>query len=104
LEPDCEEIALQDASTAIRADSRVPGSVLRFGPQPGLFKVLPVHLPRWRLPIAIITLKNRTLSPAAQLFIDHAREPAKPFTGDRIAAQSGHKRPSSGSEIEKTQL
>jgi DNA-binding transcriptional LysR family regulator len=89
LEPDCEEIALQDASTAvvpanpIRADSRVPGSVLRFGPQHGLFKVLPVHLPRWRLPIAIITPENRTLSPAAQLFIDHARELAKPFTGDR---------------------
>jgi DNA-binding transcriptional LysR family regulator len=56
----------------------VPGSVLRFGPKHLSIKVLPIELPRWRLPTAIITLKNRTLSPLAQLFIDCAREVAKP--------------------------
>jgi hypothetical protein len=40
-------------------------------------KALPVHLPRARVPNGIITLKTRTLSPVAQLFIDCAREVAK---------------------------
>jgi DNA-binding transcriptional LysR family regulator len=57
----------------------VPGSVLRFGPKHLSIKVLPIELPRWRLPTAIITSKNRTLSPLAQLFIDCARELAKPL-------------------------
>ena len=35
---------------------------------------LPIKLPRSRPPIAIVTLKNRTLSPIAELFIQHARE------------------------------
>ena len=60
----------------------IPGSVLRFGSHPVPHKVLPIELPRWRLPVAIITLKNRTVSPAAQLFIDHARELAKPLAKD----------------------
>jgi DNA-binding transcriptional LysR family regulator len=57
------------------------GSVLRFGPERLLLKVLPIELPRWHLPVAIITLKNRTLSPVAHLFIDCARELAKPLAG-----------------------
>jgi DNA-binding transcriptional LysR family regulator len=55
----------------------VPGSVLRFGAERTLLKTLPVELPSWRLPVAIITLKNRTLSPVAQLFIETARVVAK---------------------------
>ena len=31
------------------------------------------------MPVGIVTLKNRTLSPVAQLFIDCAREVAKPL-------------------------
>ena len=42
-------------------------------------KVLPVNLPLARVQIEIVTLKNRTLSPVAQLFIEHAREVAKPL-------------------------
>ena len=42
-------------------------------------KVLPVHLPVPRSPFGILRLKNRTLSPAAELFIQHAREVAKPL-------------------------
>src|SRR5262249_34775723 len=52
----------------------VPGSVLRFVPEHLGFKVLPIELPRAELPVAIVTLKNRTLSPAAQLFIETVRE------------------------------
>jgi DNA-binding transcriptional LysR family regulator len=40
-------------------------------------KALPISLPKTHRPVAIITLKNRTLTPVAQLFIDCAREVAK---------------------------
>jgi DNA-binding transcriptional LysR family regulator len=46
-------------------------------------KVLPIKLQHARAPVGIITLKNRTLSPVAQLFIDEAREVAKPLRGRR---------------------
>jgi DNA-binding transcriptional LysR family regulator len=57
----------------------VPGSVLRLGAERMLLKPLPVDLPPWRLPVAIVTLKNRTLSPVAQLFLDRVREAARPL-------------------------
>jgi DNA-binding transcriptional LysR family regulator len=59
----------------------LPGAMLRFCGKRLSLKVLPVELPiqpRLR-PVGIITLKNRTLSPVAQLFIDCAREVAKPL-------------------------
>jgi hypothetical protein len=56
----------------------VSGSMLRFGPEHALFKALPVELQR-RLPISIITLTNRTIRPVAKLFIECAREFAKPL-------------------------
>ncbi|HLQ93334.1 MAG TPA: LysR family transcriptional regulator [Xanthobacteraceae bacterium] len=40
-------------------------------------KVLPVKLPVAEAPVGIATLKNRTLTPVAQLFIDATREFAK---------------------------
>jgi DNA-binding transcriptional LysR family regulator len=43
-------------------------------------RVLPLKLPLTRVPVGIVTLKNRTLSPTARLFIEHAREVAKPLT------------------------
>ena len=54
-------------------------SVLRFSTERSKVKVLPVKLPMARVPIGIVTLKNRTLSPVAKLFIEHAREVAKPL-------------------------
>jgi DNA-binding transcriptional LysR family regulator len=42
-------------------------------------KKLPVELPIASGPIGIMTLKNRALSPVAQLFIEAAREVAKPL-------------------------
>jgi DNA-binding transcriptional LysR family regulator len=54
-----------------------PYSFLRFHTGSAALKVLPVELPMDRLPVVIATLKNRTLSPAAKLFIQHAREAAK---------------------------
>jgi DNA-binding transcriptional LysR family regulator len=42
-------------------------------------KRLPVHLPVQPFGIGIVTLKDRTISPVAKLFIDCAREVAKPI-------------------------
>ena len=52
----------------------VPASVLKFSVKHTSIKMLPVELPTTRSQIGIITLKNRTLSPLAQLFIGCARE------------------------------
>jgi DNA-binding transcriptional LysR family regulator len=57
----------------------IPGSMLQFGPRPSTIHLLPVALPRWHQPIAIVTLKNRTLSPVAQLLIKCIRELAAPL-------------------------
>jgi DNA-binding transcriptional LysR family regulator len=56
-----------------------PTSILRFMAERPLLKVLPVELPIAPVPVGIVTLKNRTLSPTAKLFIEHAREVAKPL-------------------------
>ena len=61
--------------------SIVQGSVLRFNLDHPAFKVLPIDLPGTRRPIGAITLKARTLSPVAQLFIDCAREVARAMPG-----------------------
>jgi DNA-binding transcriptional LysR family regulator len=54
-----------------------PASVLRFPTTRSEIKVLPIRLPMAHVQNVIVTLKNRTLSPVAQLFIDCAREGAK---------------------------
>ena len=56
----------------------VPMSVLRLSKRPEI-KVLPVELQHARVPIGIVTLKNRMLSPTTRLFIDCAHEVAKPL-------------------------
>jgi DNA-binding transcriptional LysR family regulator len=57
----------------------LPESALWFPATHPRIKRVPVELSLRPMPIGIITLKNRTLSPAAQLFIDCAREVAKPL-------------------------
>ncbi|HVI65227.1 MAG TPA: LysR substrate-binding domain-containing protein, partial [Bradyrhizobium sp.] len=56
-----------------------PASALRFPIKRSEIKVLPIALPVACVPNGIVTLKNRTLSPVARLFIQHAREVAKPL-------------------------
>jgi DNA-binding transcriptional LysR family regulator len=51
----------------------LPASVLSANANWFSMKVLPVDLPVQPWPVAIVTLKNRTLSPVVQLFIDHLR-------------------------------
>jgi len=52
----------------------LPESILRFGTRRGDIKALPVEFPARPRPITIVTLKKRTLSPAANLFIGAARQ------------------------------
>jgi len=54
-----------------------PTFVLKFPARRPEIKVLPVQLPIDSAPNGIVTLKNRTLSPVAKLFVRTAREVAK---------------------------
>jgi DNA-binding transcriptional LysR family regulator len=60
----------------------LPLSMLRFHKHLPL-KVLTMETPGISFPTGIVTLKNRTLSPMAQLFIKSAREVAKPLAKTR---------------------
>jgi len=60
-----------------------PRSVLHFGITGTPIRVLPVEMPA-RLPtelapVGIVTLKNRTISPVARLFLQTVREVARPL-------------------------
>jgi DNA-binding transcriptional LysR family regulator len=61
----------------------LPGSALQFPANRSELKMLPVELPLIRVPNGVVTLKNRALSPVAQLFIEQAREVAKPLAKHR---------------------
>jgi DNA-binding transcriptional LysR family regulator len=66
----------------------MPRSVLVFAPERRTIKVLQVKLPIKSRPVGIVTLRGRTLSPAAELFIQTIREVVRPLTGkDHVAAK-----------------
>jgi DNA-binding transcriptional LysR family regulator len=54
--------------------SAFPSSVMRINAEQYALKVLPVDLPVRPWALAVVTVKNRTLSQVAQRFIDHVRE------------------------------
>ena len=56
-----------------------PGSLLHFRGASLALKALPVRLPAQRSAVGVITLKNRTLSPTAERFLELARKIAKPL-------------------------
>jgi DNA-binding transcriptional LysR family regulator len=55
----------------------LPNSVLRYNAKQWSLKALPVDLGVKLRSVAIVTLKNRTISPVIELFIQHARLVAK---------------------------
>jgi DNA-binding transcriptional LysR family regulator len=61
----------------------VPVSLLQFGANLPQLKVLPVDLPIPHLPVGLMTLRNRTLTPVVRLFIDRTREVVKPLTSKK---------------------
>jgi DNA-binding transcriptional LysR family regulator len=56
-----------------------PTSLLRYGPQRAPIRVLPIKLPKWHVPTSVVTLKDLTLSPIAQRFIECLHELARPL-------------------------
>ena len=57
--------------------SMVPRVVMQFPPKNRLLRILPIDLLGTERPLALLTLRNRTLNPLAQLFADYAREATK---------------------------
>jgi DNA-binding transcriptional LysR family regulator len=55
----------------------VPGSVIRFGEKRLRIMILPIRLRTPLRPVGLITVRNRTLSPLAEHFIDCARKVAR---------------------------
>jgi hypothetical protein len=56
---------------------------MRFNLVISVGKALPVKLPDILQPVGITTLKNRSLSPVAQMFIESVRELVKPLANSR---------------------
>ena len=61
----------------------LPDSVLRYNAKQWPLRALPIKLRTQSQRIAIVNLKNRTISPAVQLFIDHLRNVARDFVRGR---------------------
>jgi DNA-binding transcriptional LysR family regulator len=66
----------------------VPTSVLHFRAKTLGLKVLPIKLPEQPRPVAFVKLKNRTLSPVAQRFVECAREITKPLRAREVKTQT----------------
>jgi DNA-binding transcriptional LysR family regulator len=56
-----------------------PRSLLHFSGERHFVKLLPIKLPALPRPVGIVTLKSRVANPVAQLFVNCAREVAKPL-------------------------
>jgi DNA-binding transcriptional LysR family regulator len=50
-----------------------PRSMMHLLAEQMMLKVLPIRLPTLEWPVALVTLKDRTLNPVAKLFIEHVR-------------------------------
>lgn len=59
----------------------LPQSVMRLYAQRFSLKVLPIDMPVRPWPVAIVTLKHRTLSPVVERFIESIREVGKAIAG-----------------------
>lgn len=57
----------------------MPKSILRINPECSGLKQLPIRLPDSSFPVAIVTLKGRTLTPAVELFLERLRKYVKSF-------------------------
>jgi DNA-binding transcriptional LysR family regulator len=64
----------------------LPRSVADFNKRAGL-SVLPAKLPAVRFAASIVTVKNRTLSPTAKIFIDCVRQATKEIASNSAPAR-----------------
>lgn len=70
----------------------VPHSLLPFDRNRSLLRTVPISLPRWRSPTMILTLRGRTLGPAAMRFLDMLREMAGPLAAEPAVPASSSRR------------
>ena len=61
----------------------LPRAMVRLSGWHPVVRALRVELPTTRRPVGVLTLKRRSRSPVAQLFIDGIRQVAKPLANDR---------------------
>lgn len=59
----------------------LPGSMLRLNKIPMPLKILPIELPDGGGPVAILTVKNRSVSPLVGHFSEEAKQVVKPLVG-----------------------
>jgi DNA-binding transcriptional LysR family regulator len=71
-----QRITLLATGRFVSADSR---SVLRYNSAASSVILLPVDLPIRSWPVAIVTLKGRTINPVVQTFIDCVRDVSAPL-------------------------
>jgi DNA-binding transcriptional LysR family regulator len=84
---------LQTLSTHLRVNlaasgshiTTIPNSTLRVYGERFSLKALPVNLPVRSWPAVVVTLKNRTLSPVVEHFIQHVRDFTRPLNADKPA-------------------
>jgi DNA-binding transcriptional LysR family regulator len=60
----------------------LPNSTLRVYGERFALKALPIELPALSWPAVIVTLKNRTLNPVVERFIQHVRDFTRPMRAD----------------------
>jgi DNA-binding transcriptional LysR family regulator len=76
----CSSLQMNEALLATgRYLACYPGSFLKLNARRQSIKILPVRLPKRSMPVGIATLKNRTLSPIAKLFIEEAKKTTGAF-------------------------
>jgi DNA-binding transcriptional LysR family regulator len=66
----------------------IPASVVRFGGKPMHIKILPIKVPQPPAPVGFIRVKDRTLTPLAERFIEYARKVANSGVGRALAQRS----------------
>jgi DNA-binding transcriptional LysR family regulator len=71
-----QRISLLATGRFVSADSR---SVLRYNGAASFVILLPVDLPIRSWPVAVVTLKDRTINPVVQTFVDCVRDVSKPL-------------------------
>jgi DNA-binding transcriptional LysR family regulator len=79
--PSMATLSVQLTTNLIATGSYIgvlPRSVAHYTRRVGL-KILPARLTNQRIAVGIITVKNRTFSPLASLFLDRARKVAAPL-------------------------
>ncbi|EHP40298.1 Pep2 [Cupriavidus basilensis OR16] len=84
----------------------LPESVLRYNARQWALKALPVDLGVAARCVAVVTLKNRTVSPVAELFVQHVREAAReiasPFRPTKLVKADGVPIPAAASTPPRT--